>query len=280
MKIATFNINNINRRLPNLLRWMRAAKPDVVCLQELKSADADFPIHAINKAGYGAVWRGQKTWNGVAILARKADPVLIRTELPGDRDDREARYIEAAVNGIVITSLYLPNGNPQPGPKFDYKLDWFRRLKLHAAKFLKQDIPVVLAGDYNVAPTEVDIYPTKSWDKDALIQPKSRAAFKSLVDARLARCDPRTPSVEADVHVLGLQAKPLAARCGIAARSSAAEPGAGTAPDQGRRRPQGARRGRRQRPRAGMDRFGLGQRVARLPKGAWRSRRHARGSDR
>jgi exodeoxyribonuclease-3 len=181
MKIATFNINNINRRLPNLLRWLHQAKPDVVALQELKSTDDDFPLSAFDKAGYGAVWRGQKTWNGVAILARAADPVLIRTELPGDPDDREARYIEAAVNGIIVTSIYLPNGNPQPGPKFDYKLDWFRRLKSHAAKFLKQDIPVVLAGDYNVAPTPLDIYPTKSWDKDALIQPKSRAAFKSLV---------------------------------------------------------------------------------------------------
>ena len=181
MKVATFNINNVNRRLPNLLRWLRAAKPDVVALQELKSTDADFPISAINKAGYGAVWRGQKTWNGVAILARKADPVLIRTELPGAPDDSEARYIEAAVRGIIVTSIYLPNGNPQPGPKFDYKLEWFRRLKSHAAKFIKQDIPVVLAGDYNVAPTPLDIYPTKSWDKDALIQPKSRAAFKSLV---------------------------------------------------------------------------------------------------
>ena len=181
MKVATFNINNINRRLPNLLRWLHQAKPDVVALQELKSTDSDFPIDAINKAGYGAVWRGQKTWNGVAILARKADPVLIRTELPGAPDDREARYIEAAVRGIIVTSIYLPNGNPQPGPKFDYKLEWFRRLKSHAAKFIQQDIPVVLAGDYNVAPTELDIYPTKSWDKDALIQPKSRAAFKSLV---------------------------------------------------------------------------------------------------
>jgi exodeoxyribonuclease III len=181
VKVATFNINNINRRLPNLLRWLQQAKPDVVALQELKSTDADFPVDAINKAGYGAVWRGQKTWNGVAILARKADPVLIRTELPGDPDDREARYIEAAVRGIVFTSIYLPNGNPQPGPKFDHKLEWFRRLKSHAKKFIKQDIPVVLAGDYNVAPTELDIYPTRSWDKDALIQPKSRAAFKSLV---------------------------------------------------------------------------------------------------
>jgi exodeoxyribonuclease III len=181
MKIATFNINNINRRLPNLLAWLKQAKPDAVCLQELKSTDADFPHAAIEKAGYGAVWRGQKTWNGVAILARNAEPILIRTALPGGRDDTEARYIEAAVRGIVVTSLYLPNGNPQPGPKFAYKLDWFRRLKLHAAKFLKQDIPVVLAGDYNVAPAPLDIYPTKSWDKDALIQPKSRAAFASLM---------------------------------------------------------------------------------------------------
>jgi exodeoxyribonuclease III len=181
MKVATFNINNINRRLPNLLRWLQQAKPDIVALQELKSTDDDFPAAAIDKAGYGAVWRGQKTWNGVAILARNTDPVLTRTELPGDPNDKAARYIEAAVRGIIVTSLYLPNGNPQPGPKFDYKLDWFKRLKSHAAKFLKQEIPVVLAGDYNVAPTPSDIYPTRSWDKDALIQPKSRAAFKSLV---------------------------------------------------------------------------------------------------
>ena len=161
MKVATFNINNINRRLPNLLQWLQRKRPDIVALQELKSTDEDFPR--------------------VAILARNADPVLTRTELPGDATDNEARYIEAAVKGIIVTSLYLPNGNPQPGPKFDYKLDWFRRLRSHAAKFIKQDIPIVLAGDYNVAPTGFDIYPTKSWDRDALIQPKSRAAFKSLV---------------------------------------------------------------------------------------------------
>jgi exodeoxyribonuclease III len=181
MKVATFNINNINRRLPNLLGWLQQAKPDIVSLQELKSTDDDFPRSAIERAGYGAVWHGQKAWNGVAILARKTDPVLIRTELPGKASDRQARYIEAAVKGIVVTSLYLPNGNPQPGPKFDYKLDWFRRLGMHAAKFIDQDIPVVLAGDYNVAPTELDIYPTKSWNKDALVQPKSRAAFKTLM---------------------------------------------------------------------------------------------------
>ena len=181
MRIATFNINNVNRRLPNLLRWLSAAKPDVVALQELKAADGEFPAAAIEKAGYGAVWRGQKTWNGVAILARNAEPILTRDRLPGRPADREARYIEAAVRGIIVTSIYLPNGNPQPGPKFDYKLDWFVRLRRHAAKFVKQDLPVVLAGDFNVAPTPLDIYPTKSWDKDALIQPKSRAAFASLV---------------------------------------------------------------------------------------------------
>jgi len=181
MKVATFNINNINRRLPNLLRWLQRAKPDIVALQELKSTDDDFPRSAIDGAGYGAVWHGQKSWNGVAILARKADPVLIRTELPGNASDRQARYIEAAIRGIIVTSLYLPNGNPQPGPKFDYKLDWFRRLKTHGAKFIQQDVPVVLSGDYNVAPTALDIYPTKSWDKDALIQPKSRAAFRALM---------------------------------------------------------------------------------------------------
>ena len=181
MKIATFNINNINRRLPNLLAWMRAAKPDVVALQELKASDGEFPAAAIEKAGYGAVWRGQKTWNGVAILARNTEPVLTRDRLPGRPDDHEARYIEAAVRGIIVTSIYLPNGNPQPGPKFDYKLDWFARLKRHAKTFIKQDLPVVLAGDYNVAPTPLDIYPTKSWDKDALIQPKSRAAFAALI---------------------------------------------------------------------------------------------------
>lgn len=181
MKVATFNINNINRRLPNLLMWLKRAKPDIVALQELKSIDDGFPRAAIERAGYGAVWRGQKTWNGVAILARSADPVLIRTTLPGDSSDHEARYIEAAVKGVIVTSLYLPNGNPQPGPKFDYKLDWFRRLRAHAAKFIKQEMPVVLAGDYNVAPTALDIYPTKSWDNDALIQPKSRAAFQALI---------------------------------------------------------------------------------------------------
>jgi exodeoxyribonuclease-3 len=181
MKIATFNINNINRRLPNLTAWLKRAKPDIVGLQELKASDADFPAAALRKAGYSAVWRGQKTWNGVAILSRVGEPVVTRMALPGDREDSQSRYIEAAVNGILIGCLYLPNGNPQPGPKFDYKLKWFRRLSVHARKLLKANVPVALIGDYNVAPTDEDIYPTRSWDNDALIQPQSRAAYARLL---------------------------------------------------------------------------------------------------
>ena len=182
MKIATFNINNIVRRLPNLLEWLRAAAPDVVCLQELKAPDASFPQAAIEDAGYEAVWRGQRTWNGVAILARDRKPVLVRDELPGEPGDTQSRYIEAAVGGVLIASIYLPNGNPQPGPKFDYKLAWFERLIAHAAELHAADVPAVLAGDYNVVPTDLDIYPTKSWAKDALLQPESRAAFARLLD--------------------------------------------------------------------------------------------------
>jgi exodeoxyribonuclease III len=182
MKIATFNINNVNKRLPNLTAWLRSAKPDVVCLQELKSTDADFPIAALRSAGYDAVWRGQKSWNGVAILARRMEPVLTRNELPGDRKDDQSRYIEAAVNGVLIGCLYAPNGNPRPGPKFDYKLAWLERLNKHAAALKAEGVPVVLIGDYNVVPTERDIYPTKSYDKDALVQPQSRAAFAQLLE--------------------------------------------------------------------------------------------------
>jgi exodeoxyribonuclease-3 len=182
MKIATFNINNVRRRLPNLLAWLSEAEPDVVCLQELKTTHQDFPEAAIREAGYGAAWRGQKTWNGVAILARGCEPIVTRTALPGEPDDEQSRYIEAAVNGVLITSLYLPNGNPQPGPKFDYKLAWFERLIDHAAALLAAKVPVVLAGDYNVVPTDADIYPSKSWNNDALLQPESRAAFRRLLD--------------------------------------------------------------------------------------------------
>ncbi|MDK1374474.1 MULTISPECIES: exodeoxyribonuclease III [unclassified Sinorhizobium] len=182
MKIATFNINGINRRLDNLLAWLATAEPDVVCLQELKATDAQFPREAIEAAGYGAVWRGQAAWNGVAILARDSEPILTRAELPGDASDTQSRYIEAAVNGVLVTSLYAPNGNPQPGPKFDYKLAWHERLRLHAAELLATDLPVVLAGDYNVVPEPRDIYPTRSYDDNALVQPESRAAFRHLLD--------------------------------------------------------------------------------------------------
>jgi exodeoxyribonuclease III len=182
MRIATFNINNVVRRLSNLLAWLRTSAPDVVCLQELKATDASFPAAAIQDAGYGAVWRGQRSWNGVAILARGRQPILVRDELPGDPTDRQSRYIEAAVGGVLVASLYLPNGNPQPGPKFDYKLAWFERLIAHAAELRAAAVPTVLAGDYNVVPTDLDIYPTKSWAKDALLQPASRAAFARLLD--------------------------------------------------------------------------------------------------
>jgi exodeoxyribonuclease-3 len=182
VKVATFNINNVNRRLSNLLAWLNQAAPDVVCLQELKATDAEFPAAAIREAGYGAVWQGQKTWNGVAILARNAEPVLTRRSLPGDPADKQSRYIEAAVEGVLIGCLYLPNGNPRPGPKFAYKLAWFDRLIAHAAGLFSTGLPVVLAGDYNVVPTDQDIYPTTSWNDDALLQPESRAAFRRLLD--------------------------------------------------------------------------------------------------
>ncbi len=181
MRIATFNINNVVRRLPNLLAWLREAAPDVVCLQELKATDAQFPAAALREAGYGAVWRGQRTYNGVAILARGTDPVLTRDALPGDPADEQSRYIEAAVGGVLVASIYLPNGNPHPGPKFDYKLAWFERLIAHAGELCAAGAPVPLAGDFNVVPTDRDIYSTRSWADDALLQPESRAAFQRLL---------------------------------------------------------------------------------------------------
>ena len=201
MKVATFNINNINKRLDNLLAWLAKAEPDVVSLQELKAEQEAFPVNALRTLGYEAVWQGERSWNGVAILARNHVPVLTRTSLPGnpegryfetrnhetrnheDRNhkDKQARYIEAAVQGVLITSIYLPNGNPQPGPKFNYKLAWFERLIAHAAELMASGAPVVLAGDYNVVPTPQDIYPTRSLDNNALIQPESRQAFARLL---------------------------------------------------------------------------------------------------
>lgn len=180
MKIATFNVNNINTRLPNLLMWLKRSKPDVVCLQELKCEASAFPEKELLKIGYSAVWEGQKSWNGVAILSRNSKPILTVSRLAGDPSDTQARYIEAAVQGVLIASIYLPNGNPQPGPKFDYKMKWFSRLARRATKLQKQGHPVILAGDYNVAPTESDIYPTKSWSKDALVHPAPRKAFATL----------------------------------------------------------------------------------------------------
>lgn len=181
MKIATFNVNGINGRLPILLRWLAEAEPDVVCLQELKAPSEKFPEAAIRKAGYGAIWRGQKSWNGIAILGRGADPIETRRGLPGEEDDTQSRYIEAAVNGVLIGCLYLPNGNPAPGPKFDYKLRWFERLTAYAAELLAHEIPVALVGDFNVMPTEIDVYRPERWLDDALFRPEVRDAFHALV---------------------------------------------------------------------------------------------------
>ena len=181
MRIATYNVNGIRSRLPHLLAWLERERPDVACLQELKALDEGFPIDAIRAAGYGALWKGQRSWNGVAILARGSDPVEARRVLPGDRLDEHARYLEAAVDGVIVGCLYLPNGNPQPGPKFDYKLAWMARLRRHAAALLKTKHPVVLAGDFNVVPTDADIYNPRSWRHDALLQPESREEYRKLL---------------------------------------------------------------------------------------------------
>lgn len=181
MRIATYNVNGINGRLPVLLRWLEETKPDVVCLQELKAPDEKFPEQAITEAGYNAIWLGQKSWNGVAILARNLEIKELRRGLPGDPEDLQSRYIEAMVNNIVIGCLYLPNGNPAPGPKLEYKLGWFERLHLHAEQLLSFDLPVILAGDFNVMPTELDVYKPERWVDDALFRPEVRTAFHNLV---------------------------------------------------------------------------------------------------
>ena len=181
MKIASYNVNGVNGRLEVLLRWLREAKPDVVVLQELKSPDARFPIKEIEKAGYGAVWLGQKSWNGVAIIARGKEPFLTCRGLPGEPEDEQSRFIEAIVDGVVIGGLYMPNGNPYPGAKFEYKLRWFRRLQNYAAELLELEVPVVLAGDYNVMPTDLDVYKPERWKDDALFRIEVREAFHELV---------------------------------------------------------------------------------------------------
>ena len=182
MRIATFNVNGINGRLPVLLRWLDEARPDIVCLQELKASPDKFPILPIRDAGYGAIWHGQKSWNGVAILGRGADPIETQRGLPGDPDDTHSRYIEAAVKGVLVGCLYLPNGNPAPGPKFDFKLKWFDRLAAHAQTLLDSGAPVMLAGDYNVMPTDLDVYKPERWVGDALFRPEVRDAYRRLVD--------------------------------------------------------------------------------------------------
>lgn len=181
MKIATYNVNGVNGRLPVLLRWLNESAPDVACLQELKAPQEKFPEQAIREAGYQAIWHGQKSWNGVAILARKGTIREVRRALPGDPEDVHSRYIEAEINGMVIGCLYLPNGNPAPGPKFDYKLRWLERLTLHAADLMASGTPTVLTGDYNVIPTEADAYKPERWVDDALFRPEVRAAFQALI---------------------------------------------------------------------------------------------------
>jgi exodeoxyribonuclease-3 len=182
MKIATYNVNGVNGRLPVLLRWLEETQPDVVCLQELKAPQEKFPEQAIRDAGYQAIWHGQKSWNGVAILARNMEIKEIRRGLPGDPDDTHSRYIEGFVNGVLIGCLYLPNGNPAPGPKLDYKMAWFARLQAHAKDLLATGLPVLLTGDFNVMPTELDVYKPERWVDDALFRPEVRQAFRDLVD--------------------------------------------------------------------------------------------------
>ena len=181
LKLATFNVNGIAARLPHLLAWLEREQPDIVALQELKAVDAAFPADAIEQAGYGAIWLGERSWNGVALLGRGTVPVESRRGLPGAGDDRQSRYLEAAIHGVVVAGLYLPNGNPQPGPKFDYKLAWMDRLHRHARAMVALPHPVALIGDFNVIPTDEDIYDPKSWRKDALLQPEVRERYRQLL---------------------------------------------------------------------------------------------------
>lgn len=181
MKIATYNVNSVNSRLPVLLRWLEETQPDIVCLQELKAVQENFPISHINMAGYNAIWQGQKSWNGVAILAKGYDIKERTRSLPGDTADEQSRYIEAEINGVIVGGLYLPNGNPAPGPKYDYKLSWMERLQNHAAHLVNSDMPVVLAGDYNVIPSDADVYKPERWINDALFRTETREAFTQLM---------------------------------------------------------------------------------------------------
>lgn len=181
MKIATYNVNGINGRLPVLLRWLDESSPDIVCLQELKAPQEKYPFEAITEAGYHSVWNGQKSWNGVAILSKSYSPEIIRKELPGDPEDSQSRYIEANVDGLIVCCIYLPNGNPVPGPKFDYKLRWFERLIAHTGQLFNSGSPVLITGDFNVMPTEMDVYKPERWVDDALFRPEVREDFRALL---------------------------------------------------------------------------------------------------
>lgn len=182
MKIATYNVNGIGGRLVILLDWLKLAEPDIVCLQELKAPQENFPEKAIRDAGYDVIWHGQSRWNGVAMLSRVGEIHETRRGLPGDPGDEQSRYIEAAVGGILVAGLYLPNGNPWPGPKFDYKLKWMARLDAHLETLFGLDAPVVVCGDFNVIPTDLDVYKPESWKKDALFAPEARAAYRRILD--------------------------------------------------------------------------------------------------
>ena len=252
MRIATFNVNGVNGRLPVLLRWLEETSPDIVCLQELKSST--FPLAAVRAAGYEAIWQGQKSWNGVAILTRGKPLVETRRALPGDEDDLASRYIEAAVDGLLVGCLYVPNGNPVKSEKFGFKLSWFERLIAHAAELLATGAPVVLAGDYNVMPTELDVYKPERWVNDALFRVEVRDAFRRLAAQGWTDALANASSRRADLYVLGLFPKRLCARRRIAHRPSAPEPGCRRAPQGRRRRPRRARLGEGERPCAGLDR--------------------------
>jgi exodeoxyribonuclease-3 len=181
LKISTFNVNGITSRLPRVLEWLEETAPDIVCLQELKTPDERFPAQAIDRAGYGAIWQGQKSWNGVAILARGAQPIEVRRGLPGDPSDVQSRYLEAAACGVLVASLYAPNGNPVGSAKYDFKLRWYDRFEARAAALLATGEPVVLAGDYNIIPTDFDVYVPDRWRDDALFQPELKERFAGLV---------------------------------------------------------------------------------------------------
>jgi len=247
MKIATYNVNSINARLPVLLRWLAASMPDVACLQELKTTDEKFPIEAIREAGYEAVWHGQKAWNGVAILARERPEETTRG-LAGDPDDTQSRYLEAVVGGITIGCLYLPNGNPAPGPKFDYKLSWFERFHAHADTLLDKGGPVVLAGDYNVIPTERDVYKPERWVHDALFLPESRKAYRRLLDRGWTDAIRQLHSDET-IYTFWDYMRGFLAQRGAPYRSPAPQPGAGPSTHIGRRRSRDSGDGEDERPR-------------------------------